>query len=80
MEVHELFQEIAILVASQGDMVNNIAANVFEAEVKFEEGVKILGEAKKFRDKSRKKKLCLYSVLGVIIVIIVVVLLIQFGV
>jgi len=78
-EVAQLFKEIAVLVESQGEMVDNIYQNVVNAEVMVEKGTENLEQAEKSQKSARKKKAICFSILFVVILIVFLVILIEFG-
>ena len=78
-EVAQLFKEIAVLVESQGEMVDNIYQNVLNAEVLVEKGKDNLEQAEKSQKSARKKKAICFIILFVVILIVFLVILIEFG-
>lgn len=78
-EVAQLFKEIAVLVESQGEMVDNIYQNVLNAEVLVEKGTDNLEKAEKSQKSARKKKAICFSILFVVILIVFLVILAEFG-
>jgi len=78
-EVAQLFQEIAILVENQGEMVDNIYQNVLNAEIDVEKGREELGKAEEHQKSARKKKLICAILLIIVILIILLVILSEFG-
>jgi len=78
-EVAQLFKEIAALVESQGEMVDNIYQNVLNAEALVEKGKGELEQAEKSQRSARKKKAILFSILFVVILIVFLVILGEFG-
>ena len=79
-EVHDLFVELGALVTQQGDLVNNIAYNVEQAESKVEKGRKQLSDAERHQRSARRKKLICFTILSCVIIIVVLVILGEFGV
>jgi len=78
-EVAELFKEIANLVDSQGEMVDNIYQNVLNSEINVEKGRENLAEAEKHQRSARKKKLICAILLIIVILIVLLVILSEFG-
>ena len=78
-EVAQLFKEIAVLVESQGEMVDNIYQNVLNAEVLVEKGKDNLEQAEKSQKSARKKKAICFAILFVVILIVFLVILAEFG-
>ncbi|XP_050697111.1 syntaxin-like isoform X2 [Eriocheir sinensis] len=71
LELHTLFQEIALLVREQGDVVSRIENNVFEAQTKTEKGRIELVQARQNMKKALKKKFICGIILGVVLLIVV---------
>lgn len=79
-QMHRLFLDLALLVKSQGEVIDNIEANIANAKVHVEKGEKDLVQAKKNLQSARKKKCCiLLIVMAILIVILVPVLATQLG-
>jgi len=78
-EVAQLFQEIAALVNSQGEMVDNIYQNVINAEIDVDKAKGELQQAEKSQASARKKKMILAIVLIIVILIVLLVILSEFG-
>ena len=75
-EVNKLFKEMNVLVAEQGDKLNNIEKNVEDAVNHVTETKKKLRQAKVYKSKTRKKKIICGVIVGVVIAAIVVVIII----
>lgn len=75
-ELRDVFLDVSMLVAEQGDTVNSISGYIADASVSVEHGKKDLKTALTYRGRSRKKKVVLIVVgsIGIAVVIIVVVL------
>ena len=58
IELHQLFQDLAILIDQQGNMVNSIEDQVESAAVHTEQAVVELKQAVVNQKKARKKKIC----------------------
>ncbi|TRY62614.1 hypothetical protein TCAL_00418 [Tigriopus californicus] len=78
-EVHDMFLEIAHLVAEQGEMIDSIERNIMDAGMSAEAGRGHLQKAENYQISARKKKVCLFSVLSVLLLIVFIVILIEFG-
>merc|ERR1711983_400156 len=74
LDVNTIFKDLATLVHDQGEMIDSIEANVESTHVRVQEGTEQLRQAETYKNKARKKKLCLalvgLIVLGVVIGII----------
>lgn len=71
-EVHQLFQDLAILVDNQGEIIDDIEENCRKASEYVEKGVENLHEAHVYQKKARKKMFWMYglilAIFGVLIV------------
>ena len=56
-QVYRLFNDLAILVQQQGEMIDNIEVNIRTAKDYVEKGEKNLVEAKKNLDSARKVRI-----------------------
>jgi len=56
-ELHEIFQDVSMLVDSQGEMLNHIAKNVDDARECAERALKTVVQAKKSKERFLKLKL-----------------------
>ena len=54
LELQQLFMDMAVLLAAQGEMVDQIAVNVGKTVDHTEKGVQALNKAVKYQRKSRK--------------------------
>lgn len=76
LELHEMFLDLAILVESQGEMIDRIEHSVDNAAVYTHAGVVELGKAEKNQKKARKKKYmiacCCVILLAVVLIILVI--------
>jgi len=70
MELHQLFVDMAVLVESQGELLNQIEFNVNQSVAYTAEGVKELASAVKYQKKSRKK-MCIIIVIIIIVIIVI---------
>ncbi|XP_040576807.1 syntaxin-1A isoform X2 [Lepeophtheirus salmonis] len=64
-EVRDMFMDIANLISSQGETIDNIYTHVMSAETNVEAGKKQLSSAETYAKKARRKKFCLFSGLSV---------------
>jgi len=69
-ELHQLFLDMAILVESQGEMIDQIEYNVMQSVQYTKEGVKNLQKANKLQKSARKKMCCIIGILIVIVVVL----------
>ena len=79
-EVHDLFIELGALVMQQGELINNIAHNVEQAEDKIEKGRKQLSDAERHQRSARRKKLICAIIIFVAVLILILVILGELGV
>jgi len=70
--IHQLFQDMALLVHHQGEMLENIEIEMTKAHDYIQKGVKQLDKAKKSHIKSKKCQCYLLIALLIIILIVVV--------
>lgn len=78
--VNMLFKELNVLVATQGETLDNIESNVEQVEVHVQHGNEELVKTQKLQKKARRKRCCCFTivaVVAVIVVIIIVVLIVQ---
>jgi syntaxin 1B/2/3 len=54
MELHQLFQDMAILIDAQGELLNEIEINVSTSAAYVKDGNRNLRDANKYLRKSRK--------------------------
>ncbi|XP_069071459.1 syntaxin-2 isoform X2 [Pleurodeles waltl] len=73
-ELHDMFVDMAMLVETQGEMINNIEKNVSSAEVYVERAKEETKKAVKYQSKARRKKwmiiLLVLVALGILALII----------
>jgi len=79
MEVHEMFLDLAVLVESQGAMINNIEDNVLKTTDYVRTANVDLTAAAEHNRSFNKKRWCLIGIVVVIILIIVIILAIEFA-
>lgn len=69
-ELHDMFMDMAMLVESQGEMIDRIEYNV-EAAVDYIETAKVdTKKAVKYQSKARQKKICIIVIVTVVLAII----------
>ncbi|XP_071944933.1 syntaxin-like [Antedon mediterranea] len=78
-EIHSMFMDLAILVESQGDMVDNIERNVVETHDYVISGGKQLKDARNYRDKARRTKFYCIGCCLILLIVVAIVLLIKFA-
>uniref|UniRef100_A0A1L8DUM9 Putative snare protein syntaxin 1 n=1 Tax=Nyssomyia neivai TaxID=330878 RepID=A0A1L8DUM9_9DIPT len=76
-ELHDMFMDMAMLVESQGDLVDNIEHHVSQSGVHVEEARGELIKAREYQSKARKKKIYIMICLLITLVIIAIILAIQ---
>ncbi|XP_038056961.1 syntaxin-like isoform X3 [Patiria miniata] len=73
-ELHDMFMDMAMLVESQGEMIDRIEYNV-EQSVDYVETAKMdTKKAVKYQSKARRKKICIMVCCGVLLTVIVIVI------
>eukprot|EP00884_Botryococcus_braunii_P007879 jgi/Botrbrau1/17092/Bobra.0399s0002.1 len=72
LDLHQIFLDMAVLVEAQGEMLDNIEAQVAKAKDHVESGVTHLVEAKKLQKSTRRLMCCAIIVLLIIIAVIVI--------
>jgi len=70
-ELHQLFVDMAVLVDTQGEMLNQIEFNVSQSVAYTADGVKELKGAVKLQKKSRKK---MYIIICLMVIVVIVIL------
>jgi len=70
LELHQLFVDMAVLVDSQGELLNQIEFNVSQSVAYTTDGVSELKKAVEYQKKSRKKMLIIIVILVIIIVVV----------
>jgi len=79
MNVNEIFKDLQIMVADQGEVLDRIEDNVAEAEVQVEEGNTQLVGAREKQTSARKKKIFCGIILAVVVAIIIVAIIVSFN-
>jgi len=69
-QLHQLFVDMAVLVESQGEMLNQIEYNVSQSVAYTAQGTEKLRDAVKLQKKSRKKMYIIIIILVIIVVVI----------
>lgn len=72
VEVSELFTDMAHIIETQGEVVDSIEANMDRTVVHVEKGREQLATAKTLQTSVRKKKLCCYGILVILLIGVVV--------
>jgi len=73
-ELNQLFQDMQLLVETQGEMLDQIEYSVAKAKGYNEEAVHTMARTEKIVNKTRRKKCCICIITTIIIVILLVVL------
>lgn len=76
LDVNEIFKDLGAMISEQGEMLNDIEANVERAYTNVDSGTEQLVKAADYQKKSRKKMCCLlitFLIIAVIATIIIVV-------
>lgn len=68
-EVHQLFQDMALMVEAQGELLDNIEEMVSKSTEYTESGVKELVKAKDLQKSARKKMCCIVICVGILMMI-----------
>jgi t-SNARE complex subunit (syntaxin) len=71
VDVNTIFKDLATMVHEQGDTVNSIEANVDHATISVHDGADQLRQAEIYKNKARKKKVCL-AVFGIVVLAIII--------
>jgi len=79
-ELNQLFMDMAILVETQGDLIDQIEFSVMNSKAFTEKAVVTLQETAKIVTNTRKKKVCIVITVILIILVIVVVIAVVSGV
>eukprot|EP00287_Rhodomonas_sp_CCMP768_P004246 CAMPEP_0196737452 /NCGR_PEP_ID=MMETSP1091-20130531/15183_1 /TAXON_ID=302021 /ORGANISM="Rhodomonas sp., Strain CCMP768" /LENGTH=294 /DNA_ID=CAMNT_0042081307 /DNA_START=53 /DNA_END=937 /DNA_ORIENTATION=+ len=74
VELHQLFQDMSVLVQQQGDMLDDIQKSVENAHADVDKGVQQLEKAKQTQKNNRKRMCCLMCCFGSILAVVVVVI------
>merc|ERR1711881_189906 len=73
-ELHDMFMDMAMLVESQGEMIDRIEYHVEHAVDYVQTATQDTKKALKYQSKARRNKICIVSCLSVVIIIVVIVI------
>ncbi|KAK7864766.1 hypothetical protein R5R35_012262 [Gryllus longicercus] len=73
-ELHDMFMDMAMLVESQGELVDNVEYHVSQAKEMVDEAKEQVGKAIQYQTSARKKKILILICLSVVILILIIVL------
>jgi len=73
-ELHDMFMDMAMLVESQGEMIDRIEFNVEKSVDYVDTAVADTKKALKYQSKARRKKMIVLAVVGVVIIIIIAII------
>ncbi|XP_073532207.1 syntaxin-2 isoform X1 [Phyllobates terribilis] len=73
-ELHDMFMDIAMLVETQGEMINNIEKNVENAADYIEHAKEETKKAVKYQSKSRRKMIFIIICVVVLVLILIIIL------
>ncbi|XP_028400546.1 syntaxin-like [Dendronephthya gigantea] len=76
-ELHEMFLDMAMLVESQGEMVNRVEYNVEQAAEFVQSAKKETKKAVRYQSKARRKKIVIFILCLILLAIIVVIIITQ---
>merc|ERR1719449_65952 len=71
VDVNTIFKDLATMVHEQGETIDSIEGNVEQASITVHDGTEQLRQAEIYKNKARKKKVCL-SVFGIIVLAIII--------
>ena len=74
-EVNEIFQDLAVLVNEQGQMIDDIEANIVSTAVRTKDAQRELTKADKSQKAARNKMICLAIVVAVVLIVLILFLL-----
>lgn len=74
-EVNEIFQDLAVLVNEQGQMIDDIEANIVSTAVRTKDARRELTKADKSQKAARNKMICLAIVIAVVLIVLILFLL-----
>ncbi|KHN74813.1 Putative syntaxin-3 [Toxocara canis] len=72
-ELHDLFQDMSMLLESQGEMLNHIERNVESAVDYATKAFRNVKQAKEIQASTRKKKICILIVLIIVIILLFII-------
>lgn len=71
MDVNQIFKDLATMVHEQGEVIDSIEANVESSHVNVGQGVQQLAKASDYQNKARRKKLCLFVFLVIVLIVVI---------
>jgi syntaxin 7 len=74
-EVNEIFQDLAVLVNEQGQMIDDIEANIVSTAVRTKDAQRELTKADKSQKAARNKMICLAIAIAVVLIVLILFLL-----
>eukprot|EP01137_Pigoraptor_chileana_P001311 Opistho-2@38766 len=77
IEVNEIFRDLASIIADQGQLIDNIEANIESSSVNVEKGTEELVSASDYQKSARKKMCCLLIILAIVAGVIVAIVMIE---
>ncbi|XP_011409634.2 PREDICTED: syntaxin-7-like [Amphimedon queenslandica] len=80
LDINDIFRDLGTMVHDQGEIIDNIEANVEIAGTRVESGNKQLGRAVKHKRCSRRLTVCILCILLAVAIAIVITILILVGV
>lgn len=78
MDVNQIFKDLQIMVADQGEVLDRIEDNITETAVKVESGNTQLVQAVEKQKSSRKKKLFCFVIVAVVLIVLAIVIGVSF--
>jgi len=75
-ELHQLFQDMALLVDAQGRLIDSIEANVDSSREYVKQGKEEVKQAAEYSCAARKKKIIIFALIGVCLVIVIIVVIV----
>lgn len=73
-DVNQIFKELGALVHEQGEIVDSIESSVEKTENYVSQGLQQVMQASSYKNKLRKKKLCLAIVGAVVATVIIIII------
>lgn len=78
VDLHEMFQYLAMEVEAQGEMINNIESNIKNSSAYVEKAVENTEKAVSYQNKARKKKVWIAICCAILLLIIIIALVTTF--
>jgi syntaxin 1A len=78
-ELHDMFMDMAMLVESQGEMIDRIEYNVEQSVDYVSKATQDTKKAVRYQSAARRKKLVLLGIACVVLVVIAIILIVQFS-